>query len=134
MALQWMLLAAGELVKFRLAPSGTVFSALKAMLDDFSGHNVEAVAELLDTAGRFLYHLPESHSRMASMAEVRTHMPHSARLLAYRSQHCTHGSKTQRGSFLEQNKASHESETIKGCTESSTALRGQCQTACAASM
>ena len=62
--------AAGELVKFRLAPFGTVFSALKAMLDYFGGHNVEAVAELLDTAGRFLYRLPESHSRMASMAEA----------------------------------------------------------------
>lgn len=40
------------------------------LLDDFSGHNVEAVAALLDTAGRFLYRLPETHERMATMAEV----------------------------------------------------------------
>ncbi len=62
----------GEMAKFRLAPFGTVFSALKAMLDDFGGSNVDAVAELLDTAGRFLYRLPETHVRMANMADVRS--------------------------------------------------------------
>ena len=65
--------ATGELAKFRLAPFGTVFSALKVMLDDFVGANVDAVAELLDTAGRFLYRLPETHVRMANMAEVTRH-------------------------------------------------------------
>ncbi len=72
----------GEMAKFRLAPFGTVFSALKAMLDDFSGSNVDAVAELLDTAGRFLYRLPETHVRMANMADVR-----SAAQLARRQLH-----------------------------------------------
>ena len=62
----------GEMAKFRLAPFGTVFSALKAMLDEFGGSNVDAVAELLDTAGRFLYRLPETHVRMANMADVRS--------------------------------------------------------------
>ena len=41
------------------------------MLDDFTGHNIEATAALLDTAGRFLYRTPETHERMATMAEVR---------------------------------------------------------------
>lgn len=72
MHLIYTLFPAGELAKFRLVPFGTVFSALKALLDDFAGHNVEAAAELLDTAGRFLYRLPETHSRMANMAEVNT--------------------------------------------------------------
>lgn len=67
----WSPTTTGEMAKFRLASFGTVFSALKAMLDDFSGSNVDAVAELLDTAGRFLYRLPETHVRMANMAEVR---------------------------------------------------------------
>lgn len=40
------------------------------LLDDFSGPNIEATAALLDTAGRFLYRTPETHERMASMAEV----------------------------------------------------------------
>lgn len=31
---------------------------------------MEAAAALLDTAGRFLYRLPETHERMATMAEV----------------------------------------------------------------
>jgi hypothetical protein len=40
------------------------------LLDDFAGHNIEATAALLDTAGRFLYRTPETHERMATMAEV----------------------------------------------------------------
>jgi hypothetical protein len=40
------------------------------LLDDFTGHNIEATAALLDTAGRFLYRTPETHERMATMAEV----------------------------------------------------------------
>ena len=75
------------MAKFRLAPFGTVFSALKVMLDDFVGTNVDAVAELLDTAGRFLYRLPETHVRMANMAEVHgttflTHQPLSCGCLS----------------------------------------------------
>jgi hypothetical protein len=70
--------AAGEMAKFSLAPFGTVFSALKVMLDDFVGANVDAVAELLDTAGRFLYRLPETHVRMANMAEVTRHTANSS--------------------------------------------------------
>jgi regulator of nonsense transcripts 2 len=42
------------------------------LLDDFAGHNIEATAALLDTAGRFLYRTPETHERMATMAEVRS--------------------------------------------------------------
>ncbi|KAA6426413.1 MAG: hypothetical protein FRX49_03524 [Trebouxia sp. A1-2] len=60
----------GELVKFRLAPFGTIFVMLKSLLDDFVQHNVDTACGLLETAGRFLYCLPETHTRMANMAEV----------------------------------------------------------------
>ncbi len=59
-----------ELTKFRLVPFGAVFSLLKSLLDDFVGHNVDAAAALVETAGRFLYRLPETQTRMANMLEV----------------------------------------------------------------
>lgn len=59
-----------ELTKFRLVPFGTIFSLLKSLLDDFVGHNVDAAAALVDTAGRFLYRLPETQTRMNNMLEV----------------------------------------------------------------
>lgn len=46
------------------------FLCAQLLLDDFAGHNIEATAALLDTAGRFLYRTPETHERMATMAEV----------------------------------------------------------------
>ena len=61
-----------ELAKFRVASFGTVFSALKTLLDDFAGHNVDAAAALVEAAGRFLYRLPETHMRMANMLDVRS--------------------------------------------------------------
>jgi hypothetical protein len=59
-----------ELTKFRLAPFGTFFLLLKSLLDDFVGHNVDAAAALVETAGRFLYRLPETQTRISNMLEV----------------------------------------------------------------
>ena len=59
-----------ELTKFRLAPVGTFFSLLKGLLDDFSGHNVDAAAALVETAGRFLFCLPETQTRISNMLDV----------------------------------------------------------------
>ena len=64
-----------ELTKFRLAPFGTFFSLLKSLLDDFVGHNVDAAAALVETAGRFLYRLPETHTRISNMLEVLGDLP-----------------------------------------------------------
>ena len=44
---------------------------LQSLLDDFVQHNVDTACALLESAGRFLYRLPETHTRMANMAEVR---------------------------------------------------------------
>ena len=61
-----------ELAKFRVVPFGGLFSMLKALLDDFSGHNVDAAAALVEAAGRFLLRLPETETRMANMLEARS--------------------------------------------------------------
>ena len=59
-----------ELTKFRLAPAGTFFSLLKGLLDDFSGHNVDAAAALVETAGRYLFCIPETQTRISNMLDV----------------------------------------------------------------
>lgn len=59
-----------ELTKFRLAPVGTFFSLLKGLLDDFSGHNVDAAAALMESAGRYLFCLPETQTRISNMLDV----------------------------------------------------------------
>ncbi|EXB30382.1 Regulator of nonsense transcripts 2 [Morus notabilis] len=60
----------GELCKFKIAPSGLVFSCLKACLDDFTHHNIDVACNLLETCGRFLYRSPETTVRMANMLEI----------------------------------------------------------------
>ncbi|KAL3151997.1 hypothetical protein ABBQ32_001118 [Trebouxia sp. C0010 RCD-2024] len=75
----------GELAKFRLAPFGTIFVMLKCLLDDFVQHNVDTACGLLETAGRFLYRLPETHTRMANMAEVMMKLKNARNLDARQS-------------------------------------------------
>lgn len=60
----------GELTKFRLAPAGTFFSLLKGLLDDFSGHNVDAAAALVEAAGRFLFCGADTQTRISNMLDV----------------------------------------------------------------
>ena len=59
-----------ELPKFGLAPAGAFFSQLKGLLDDFSGHNVDAAAGLVEAAGRFLFCAPETQTRISNMLDV----------------------------------------------------------------
>ncbi|KAK9907680.1 hypothetical protein WJX75_008040 [Coccomyxa subellipsoidea] len=74
-----------ELTKFRLAPFGTFFLLLKSLLDDFVGHNVDAAAALVETAGRFLYRLPETQTRISNMLEVMMKLKNSRNLDARQS-------------------------------------------------
>ncbi|GIM12927.1 hypothetical protein Vretimale_16172, partial [Volvox reticuliferus] len=59
-----------ELAKFRLLPPGSFFSALKQLLDDFTGHNIDTACALVEGAGRFMYRCPETRTRMENMLEV----------------------------------------------------------------
>lgn len=60
----------GELVKFRITPVITTFHCFKVLLDDFNRANVEMVAVLLETCGRFLLRSEETHERMKSVLEM----------------------------------------------------------------
>ncbi|GFR49425.1 hypothetical protein Agub_g11482, partial [Astrephomene gubernaculifera] len=59
-----------ELAKFRLLPPGAFFSALKQLLDDFTGHNIDCACALVEGAGRFMYRCQETRTRMENMMEV----------------------------------------------------------------
>ena len=54
----------GELIKFRVAPPIMALRMFKSLLIDFSNHNVQLLAVLLETCGRFLYVLPYTHDRI----------------------------------------------------------------------
>ncbi|KAI9328498.1 armadillo-type protein [Obelidium mucronatum] len=54
----------GELTKFRVPPYHVIFHFFKVLLESFSNHNIEAVCNMLETCGRFLYKTPET-SRVA---------------------------------------------------------------------
>ena len=44
---------------------------LQKMLDEFVHHNIDVACTMIETAGRFLFLLPETHERMNNMAQVR---------------------------------------------------------------
>jgi regulator of nonsense transcripts 2 len=50
-----------ELIKFKLAPPIFAFKVFKNLLLDFSHHNVDLLAALLEGCGRYLYLLPYTH-------------------------------------------------------------------------
>ena len=54
----------GELVKFNVAPPIVALKMFKFLLNDFSQHNVELLALLLETCGRYLYLLPHTTDKM----------------------------------------------------------------------
>ena len=60
----------GELTKFKLLPFSVVFAFLKVLLDDFTASNIDALAALLETTGRFLFRTPETAVRMSNILEV----------------------------------------------------------------
>lgn len=60
----------GELAKFKVAQTHTVFHALKVYLDDLTGPNVDNVAMLLETCGRFLLRNEETSERMKAALEL----------------------------------------------------------------
>ncbi|XP_045620961.1 regulator of nonsense transcripts 2 isoform X2 [Procambarus clarkii] len=53
----------GELVKFRVFPRTEALLCLRMLLQDFNHHHIEMACNLLETCGRFLYRIPDSHHR-----------------------------------------------------------------------
>lgn len=60
----------GELTKFQVTPLYTTFHCFKVCLDDFNGPNIENMAMLLETCGRFLLRTQETSERMATTLEM----------------------------------------------------------------
>uniref|UniRef100_A0A1J3JRJ2 Regulator of nonsense transcripts UPF2 n=1 Tax=Noccaea caerulescens TaxID=107243 RepID=A0A1J3JRJ2_NOCCA len=60
----------GELCKFKIVHPNTVFSCLKACLDEFTHHNIDVACNLLETCGRFLYRSPDTAQRMSNMLDI----------------------------------------------------------------
>jgi regulator of nonsense transcripts 2 len=54
----------GELIKFRVCPPIVAFRFFQSLLMDLSPMNVEVLAVLLESCGRFLYLLPYTRERM----------------------------------------------------------------------
>ena len=60
----------GELVKFRVAPPIMAFKLFHKLLVDFHHHNVDLVATLLETCGRFLYLIPVTYARLEGVLDA----------------------------------------------------------------
>ena len=60
----------GELVKFRLVPASFAFDALKALIETFRGHDVDAACALLESCGRFLAKHPDTAARAGAILDV----------------------------------------------------------------
>ncbi|PWN29554.1 ARM repeat-containing protein [Jaminaea rosea] len=59
-----------ELTKFRVTPLHTIFHCFKVCLDDFSSFNIEILATLLETCGRFLLRIEATTERMRGLLEL----------------------------------------------------------------
>lgn len=59
-----------ELVKFRVAPPIVAFRMIKALLAEFSPHNVQLLTALMETCGRFLYLVPYTQQSMDGFLET----------------------------------------------------------------
>ncbi|KAJ9107589.1 hypothetical protein QFC21_001048 [Naganishia friedmannii] len=57
----------GELAKFKVAQPHTILHVLKVCLEDFTGPNVDNVANLLESCGRFLLRNEETSERAKAM-------------------------------------------------------------------
>lgn len=59
-----------ELVKFGVAPPIFALKICQKLLDDFTNMNVEMLAAILESCGRYLYLLPPTHERMEHVVET----------------------------------------------------------------
>uniref|UniRef100_A0A914UNX1 MIF4G domain-containing protein n=1 Tax=Plectus sambesii TaxID=2011161 RepID=A0A914UNX1_9BILA len=60
----------GELVKFRVFPKSEALHCLRMLLFDFRHHNMDMACALLDSAGYFLFHSPDSHQKTKLLLDL----------------------------------------------------------------
>ena len=59
-----------ELAKFGVAPPMYVFRTFKDLLGEFTHHNVDLTARLMEECGRYFYLLPHTHAKMVSVMDT----------------------------------------------------------------
>lgn len=60
----------GELTKFKITPQHTIFHCFKVCLDDFAGANIDILAVLLETCGRYLLRSDATTERTRGLLEM----------------------------------------------------------------
>ena len=60
----------GECAKFKMVSCEAVFKALKALLQDFEGYNVDVACAMLETCGRFLVKRPDTTERVGALLDI----------------------------------------------------------------
>jgi regulator of nonsense transcripts 2 len=59
-----------EMVKFELFPMQNIFEILKRLIDDFKGHSIDLLCQLMESCGRFLYLNEVSHLKFNTCLEA----------------------------------------------------------------
>ena len=65
-----------EMVKFDLFAIQNVFEILKRLIDDFKGHSIDLLCQLMESCGRFLYLNEISHLKFNSSMETIKQLSH----------------------------------------------------------
>lgn len=58
-----------ELCKFKVCPAGVILDTFKTLCDNFSQHDAELTANILQCCGRFLMYTPETTTRTENLLE-----------------------------------------------------------------
>lgn len=59
----------GELTKFQVCSTQIVLECFKKCLDDFHGHNIEIITNLLETCGKYLLRMEESKLKFNNLLD-----------------------------------------------------------------
>jgi regulator of nonsense transcripts 2 len=57
------------MVKFELFPMQNIFDILKKLTEDFKGHSIDMLCQLMENCGRFLYLNEQSHLKFSSLLD-----------------------------------------------------------------
>jgi regulator of nonsense transcripts 2 len=70
-----------EMVKFGNFPINNVFEILKRLVDDFKGHSVDVLCNLLDSCGRYLYLNEATHIKFKNFLNNVKQLAHHSKFI-----------------------------------------------------
>jgi regulator of nonsense transcripts 2 len=68
-----------EMVKFGSFPIGNVFEILKRLIDDFKGHSIDVLCNLMDSCGRYLYLNEQTHLKFKNFLDHVKQLSHHSK-------------------------------------------------------